>query len=106
MTPESTSPQRIQIIPPIHGKITGDGKLSEPDIHWIVEKWLERHPKIKQRTADISVTRGRWTLAEGVRTEVIEVSVVGGSDIAGYDPSEDTDLYQYFLAEERYRAAG
>jgi hypothetical protein len=34
------------MIPFIHGKLTRDGKMCEPDIDWIMDKWLERHPKI------------------------------------------------------------
>ena len=43
------NPKRIILIPFIHGKITHDGKVSEPDIYWIMEKWLERHPEIEKR---------------------------------------------------------
>ena len=43
------NPKRITIIPDIHGKITRDRKMSEPDIYWILEKWLERHPEVKGR---------------------------------------------------------
>ena len=31
-------PKRITIIPDLHGKLTRDGKLSEPDIYWILDK--------------------------------------------------------------------
>jgi hypothetical protein len=41
-------------------------------------------------------------LREGIRTEVITVSAVGNGEIAGYDPAQDQDLYEYYLAEERY----
>jgi hypothetical protein len=44
---------------------------------------------------------GRWTLPEGVRTEVISASILPGDDIAGYDPAQDRDLYEYFLADEQ-----
>jgi hypothetical protein len=97
---------RITIIPAIHGKLTFDGKLSEPDILWIVEKWLERHPQIKERRQDIRAVRGQWTTEEGLRTEVVTVSVVAGDDIAGYDPNQDADLYHYWKAEPRYWEAG
>ncbi len=93
--------KRITIIPRIHGKFTRDRKLSEPDIYWILEKWLERHPEVKGRERDIQITRGRWTLPGGVRTEVINASILPGDDIAGYDPAQDADLYQYFLADEQ-----
>ena len=38
--------KRVLIIPYLHGKMTRDGKLTEPDIYWIIEKWLERHPEV------------------------------------------------------------
>lgn len=94
-------PKRITIIPDIHGKLTRDRKMSEPDIYWILEKWLERHPEAKGRERDIQITKGQWTLPEGIRTEVISASILPGDDIAGYDPAQDADLYEYFLAEER-----
>ena len=94
--------KRIKIIPALHGKLTRDGKLSEPDIYYILEKWLERHPSFKGRENEIRIVRGRWTLREGIRTEVVTVSAVENEDIAGYDPAQDRDLYEYYLAEERY----
>ena len=60
------NPRRIIIIPFIHGKLTHNGRMGEPDIHWIMEKWLERHPKIKTKTQDIRVrclTAARQTLS-------------------------------------------
>ena len=41
--------KRIEIIPAIHGKLTRDRNLSEPDIYDILEKWLDRHPSFKGR---------------------------------------------------------
>lgn len=58
------NPKRITLIPFIHGTLTRDGKMSEPDIHWIMEKWLERHPELKSRTQDIRVSRGTMTLPQ------------------------------------------
>jgi hypothetical protein len=93
--------KRITIIPRIHGKLIRDRKMSEPDIYWILDKWLERHPEVKGRERDIQIIWGRWTLPEGVRTEVISASILPGDDIAGYDPAQDRDLYEYFLADEQ-----
>ena len=45
--------------------------------------------------------RGQLTTDDGLRTEVIRASIVAGDDITDYDPAEDADLYQYFLAEDR-----
>jgi hypothetical protein len=94
-------PARIQIIPFIHGKITRDGKPSEPDIYYILERWLDRHPEIKKRQQDITISRGGFTLPEGVRTELVDVLLRAGPDIDGYDASEDADLYEYYLAEDQ-----
>jgi hypothetical protein len=95
------NPKRITIIPDIHGKITRDGKMSEPDIHWIVEKWLERHPEVKGREQDIRIVRGTMTLPQGAKTDLISVSIVAGDDIESYDPAQDADLYAYYLWEAR-----
>src|SRR5262245_21075377 len=35
--------------------------MSEPDIYWILDRWLERHPEVKGRERDIRITQGRWT---------------------------------------------
>ena len=94
--------KRITIISAIHGKVTRDGKVSQPDVYWVLEKWLERHPEIKRQQDDIRITRGRWTTVEGLKTEIIHVSIVAGDEIAGYVPEEDADLYKYWKAEDRY----
>ena len=94
-------PKRITIIPYIHGKLTPDGKVSEPDIYWILEMWLERHPQVKGRQRDIRIVRGQKTLLPGVKTDLISVSILVGDDIAGYDPAQDADLYEHFLAAEQ-----
>ena len=93
--------KRITIIPRIHGKFTRDRTMSEPDIYWILEKWLERHPEVKERERDIRIVRGHMTLPQGIKTELISASIVTGPAIEGYDPAQDTDLYEYYLAEER-----
>ena len=89
------------IVQHIHGKITRDGKVSEPDIHWIIERWLERHPQIKPRTRDIRVVRGVITLPQGLKTVLISASIIAADDIEGYDPAQDEDLYAYFLFEQQ-----
>ena len=75
--------------------------MSEPDIHWIMEKWLERHPEVKGRERDIRIVRGTMTLPQGAKTDLISVSIVAGDDIEGYDPAQDADLYAYYLWEAR-----
>ena len=95
------NPKRITIIPFLHGKLTQDGKMSEPDIYWIVEKWLDRHAEIKTRMQDIRVSRGTMTLPHGGKTELIRATIISGEDIEGYDPAADLDLYEYFLSEDQ-----
>ena len=95
------NPERITIIPFIHGKITRDGKVSEPDIYWIMEKWLGRHPELKNRTHDIRVSRGTMTLPHGGKTDLIRATIIAGADIEGYDSAQDLDLYEYFLADDQ-----
>lgn len=57
--PKKMRRKQIKIIPAIHGKLTREGKLSEPDVYWILEKWLERHPEVTTRQKDIRITRGQ-----------------------------------------------
>jgi hypothetical protein len=87
--------KRITIIPLIEGKITRDGKVSEPDIYWIMDKWLERHPEIRKRRQDIKISRGVKTLRPGIKTGLVNVTIVAGDDIEEYDPAQDADLYEY-----------
>ena len=95
------NPKRITIIPFIHGKLTRDVKMSEPDIYRIMEKWLERHPELKTRTQDIRVSRGTMTLPHGGMTDLIRATIIVGEDIEGYDPAQDLDLYEYFLSDDQ-----
>jgi hypothetical protein len=37
----------------------------------------------------------------GIKTDLIRVTIVAGDDIEGYDPAQDSDLYEYYLYEER-----
>jgi hypothetical protein len=95
------NPKRITIIPFIHGKITHDSKVSEPDIHWIMAKWLERHPEMEKRAQDIRIGRGAMTLPNGMKTDLIRATISFGEDIEGYDPAQDRDLYEYFLSADQ-----
>jgi hypothetical protein len=96
------SQKRITIIPAIHGKLTYDRKVCEPDMRWIIEKWLDRHPEIRKRRKDIRVVTGRWHTEDGLETKVRYVSIVASEDLAGYDPEQDADIYEYWKAEDRY----
>jgi hypothetical protein len=94
-------PRWIRIIPFLHDKLTRRGKLSEPDIDDILERWLERHPEFKGRERDIRISSGCLTLPGGMRTELVTASIFGGEEIAGYDPTRDQDLYEYYLADDQ-----
>lgn len=71
-----------------------------------IEKWLERHHEINNRQGRIRAVLGQWTTEDGLKTEVITVTIVAGKDIADFDPEEDADLYAYWDAEARYWKAG
>jgi hypothetical protein len=88
---------RITIIPFVQGKLTRDGKVSEPDIHYILEKWKKRHPEAEGR--EIRISRGGRALLGGIRTELIRVTMVYNETFAEYDPATDIDLYEYYVAD-------
>ena len=90
---------RIVVVPFLHGKLTADGKLSEPDIYFILEQWLERHPEFRGREREFRISRGYMRLPGGFKTELVRVTADFSLDLAGYDPAPDSDLYKYFLAE-------
>ena len=92
-------PRRITIIPFIHGKRTSDGKVSEPDIYFILQKWLDRHPEFQERAKEFRISRGRMYLPDGMETELVLVTADFSTDLAEYDPNQDADLYEYFLSE-------
>ena len=91
---------RIVIIPFLQGKLTTDGKLSEPDIYRILEKWMNRHPQFRGREGEFRIIRGHTHLPEGHLTDFVRVTAEVSPEVVGYDPSEDADLYEDFLAEE------
>src|ERR1700730_4401698 len=91
---------RIIIVPFLHGKLTADGKLSDPDIGFILEKWIERHPEFRGRERAFRIVRGQMHLPEGLLTELVRVTAETCPELAGYDPAQDADLYESFLAEK------
>lgn len=99
MNDEAKPIGRIVVIPFLHGKITADGKLSEPDIYFILEKWLERHPQFRGREQEFRIVRSKMLLPRGVQTDLLRVTAEFSPDLAGYDPAQDADLYEYFLYE-------
>ena len=80
------------------------GKASEPDIEWIIERSLKRHPVFRDRTKDMRALRGQWHTREGYRTDVVSVTITPGNDIPSYNPTQDVDLYEYYLADESGRS--
>ena len=91
---------RIVIIPFLHGKLNADGMLIEPDIDAILEKWLGRHPEFRGR--DFHIIRGGMSLlSDDVVTNLVRVTADFSDDLAGYDPSQDADLYEEFLPEKK-----
>ena len=91
---------RIVIIPFLHGKLTADGKLIEPNIEAILEKWLQRHPQFRGSERDYRTIRAKTYSPEGIATIFVRVTAEFTADLADYDPAEDADLYDEFLAED------
>jgi hypothetical protein len=83
---------RIVIIPFLQGKLAPDGTLIEPDIDAILEKWLQRHPEFRGRKFHIIKTGGDETC-------LVRVTTDESPDLADYDPAEDADLYDKFVAK-------
>ena len=83
---------RIVIIPFLHGKLAPDGTLIEPDIDAVLEKWQERHPEFRGRKFHITKTGGDDTC-------LVRVTADLSPDLANYDPAQDADLYERFLAK-------
>jgi hypothetical protein len=98
---KSNEEKRVEIVPFIHGKITTDGNVSEPDVQWMVNRWFERHPEFAAHRPDVRITRGTTTTKEGLRTDLIRATVLDTGDLGDYDPNADKDLYEYFLADVR-----
>ncbi len=83
---------RIVIIPFLHGRLAPDGALIEPDMDGILEKWLERHPEFRGRRFHVINTGGDETC-------LVRVTADFSPDLADYDPAQDADLYERFLAK-------
>ena len=91
---------RIVIIPFLHGKVDAGGVLREPDIDTIFKKWMDRHPELLGPERDFKIIRGTLHLmAEGIETDLVRVTARFSSDLEAYDPAEDADLYDEFLAD-------
>jgi hypothetical protein len=92
---------RVVIIPFLHGKLTTDGTLVEPDMDAILEKWWERHPEFRDKERDFRIIRTKSFLIDGILTgtNLVRVTAEFSPQLADYDPAEDGDLYEEFLAE-------
>ena len=91
---------RIVIIPFLQGKLNFDGTVTEPDIETILEKWQERYPEFRGR--NFHVIRAKTQLVEeDVETDIVRVTTDFSPDLENYDPAEDADLYEKFLAGEK-----
>jgi hypothetical protein len=91
---------RIVIIPFLHGKLQVDGSISEPDIEAILEQWQARHPEFMDRERDFQIIRGHMFLTdEGIETDLVRVTAAVSEELETYDPTEDADLYEEYLAE-------
>jgi len=92
---------RIVIIPFLHGRVGVDGTLVEAPIEDILEKWLERHPEFRGRKWGLKIIRGTMHLMEeGITTDLVRVTAKYCSELADYNPADDADLYEEFLAEK------
>jgi predicted kinase len=98
---ETMTEGRIVIIPFLHGQVDADGSLIKPDIDAILEKWLQRHPQFRGRK--FHIIRSKPSLQGGIPTAFVRVTVDFSPDLADYDPAEDADLYENFLAEKGNR---
>jgi len=96
--PNSDAPPRIV---PLKARARFLGESFAVSGDSIIEKWLERHPELKNRTEDIQVSRGTMRLSHGGKTDLIRATIIFGADIEGYDPAQDFDLYEYFLSDDQ-----
>ena len=98
---------RVVIIPFLKGKVNFDGTVAEPDIEAILDRWLERHPEFQGPERDYQIIRARnFTLDddeedESIETGLVRVTAAASPDLERYDPDEDADLYEEFLAENK-----
>lgn len=83
---------RIVIIPFLHRKLAPGGSLIEPDINGILEKWLERHPEFRGRKFHVIQTGGGEDC-------LVRVTTDESPDLVDYDPAQDADLYEPYLAK-------
>ncbi len=65
---------RVVIIPFLHGKLTADGKLVDPNIESILEKWLERHPHFRGSEWGYRIVSAKTSLPDGTATDLVRVT--------------------------------
>ena len=90
---------RIVIIPFLHGKLTAYGQLVEPDIDSILEKWLERHPEHRDKNYHVIRSKS-YQVDDDIATVLVRVTADFDEELAVYNPADDADLYDEFLAED------
>ena len=90
---------RVVIIPFLQGKLTADAQLIEPDIDSILEKWLARHPEYRNKNYHV-IRSTVLLVADDIETVLVRVTADFDEDLAAYNPTQDADLYEEFLAED------
>jgi hypothetical protein len=81
---------RIVIIPFLRGK---------PDIDSILAKWLERHPEHRDKNYHVIRSKSHQ-LADEISTVLMRVTADFDEGLAAYNPADDADLYDEFLAKD------
>ncbi len=92
---------RIVIIPFLQGKVNFDGTVTKPDIEAILAKWLARHPEFQGPERDYRIIRALSNFEDGIDVGLVRVTAAVSPDLANYDPAQDADLYEDFLAEKK-----
>ena len=64
-----------------------------------MEKWLERHPEHREKK--FHVIRSQSYSVGEIDTQLVRVTADFTPDLEDYDPTEDADLYEEFLAEKQ-----
>ena len=93
--------KRITIILRIHGKLTRDRKMSEPDIFWILEKWLERPPEVKGRERDIQQNQIGFYLHRGADRGDAIYRDPGGITIR-FEPDRQRECQPGIVLDDKY----
>jgi hypothetical protein len=90
---------RIVVIPFLQGRLNFDSTVTEPDIEAILAKWLARHPEFQGPERDYRIVRALSNFVDGIDVGLVLVTAIASPDLANYDPAQDADLYEEFLAK-------